>query len=118
MLIQIHTDSHIRNNDALRDEVRSELEGALTRRFADRLQRLEIHLQDVNGHKTGSGIRCGIEAHLGRLPTGHGQCDGAIGPGRHRLGRGNARACAGSSPGPARRPQRARVDVGSGPLGP
>ena len=64
MLIQVRTDSHIRNNDALRDDVRTELEGALTRRFADRLQRLEIYLQDVNSHKTGTGIRCGIEAHL------------------------------------------------------
>ena len=68
MLIQVRTDNHIRNNEALRDEVRAELEGALTRRFAERLQRLEVYFQDTNSHKKGTDIRCAIEAH----PAGYG----------------------------------------------
>ena len=67
MLLQVRTDNHIQNNDALRERVRAEVEGALLPQFADRLQRVEVYLQDVNSHKGGNDTRCAIEAH----PAGH-----------------------------------------------
>jgi hypothetical protein len=67
MLIQVRTDNHIANREDLADRVRAEVEGAVERRFADRLRRVEVYLQDVNSHKGGVDKRCSIEAH----PAGH-----------------------------------------------
>jgi hypothetical protein len=64
MLIQVRTDNHIRNSQALMDDVRTEVENAVRRRYAERLQRVEVYLQDVNSHKRGVDTRCAIEAHL------------------------------------------------------
>jgi hypothetical protein len=64
MLLQVRTDNHIDNSEGLADRVRAEVEGALTRRFSDRLQRVEVYLQDVNSHKGGVDKRCTIEARL------------------------------------------------------
>lgn len=64
MLIQVRTDNHIRNSEALSDNVRTEVENAVRRRYAERLQRVEVYLQDVNSHKRGAATRCAIEAHL------------------------------------------------------
>lgn len=64
MLFQVRTDNHIPNNEALQDRVQAEVEGTLLPRFADRLQRVEVYLQDVNGHKGGIDKRCAIQAHL------------------------------------------------------
>src|SRR4051794_25320123 len=64
MLFQLRTDNHIPNSEDLAASVRADVEGALTRRYADRLRRIEVYLQDVNGHKGGVDTRCAIEAHL------------------------------------------------------
>ena len=64
MLFQLRTDNHIQNSEGLAAAVRAEVEGSLTRRFSDRLHRVEVYLQDVNSHKKGVDKRCAIEAHL------------------------------------------------------
>ena len=70
MLIQVRTDNHIKNNEALADRVRGEVENALQPRFTGRLRRVEVYLQDTNGVKGGVDRRCSIEAHLaGRQPV-------------------------------------------------
>jgi len=67
MQFQLRTDNHIPNSEGLIDRVRGEVEAALQRRFADRLRRVEVYLQDVNGAKGGVDKRCSIEAR----PAGH-----------------------------------------------
>lgn len=67
MQVQVRTDNHIQNNEALIEQVRAEVEGALQPRFTDRLHRVEVYLQDTNSHKGGTDIRCAIEAHLAGL---------------------------------------------------
>lgn len=64
MHFQVRTDNHVDNSEGLAEWVRSEVEGALTPRFSDRLRRLEVYLQDMNSHKGGIDKRCSIEAHL------------------------------------------------------
>ena len=64
MLFQLRTDNHIKNNEALADHVRAAVDGSLTGHSAARLRRVEVYLQDVNGHKGGIDKRCAIEAHL------------------------------------------------------
>ena len=64
MLFQLRTDNHIKNSEELAGRVRADLEGSLTRQYADRLHRVEVYLQDVNGRKGGIDKRCAIEAHL------------------------------------------------------
>ncbi|HZY86490.1 MAG TPA: HPF/RaiA family ribosome-associated protein [Gemmataceae bacterium] len=64
MLFQVRTDNHIANSEGLSDHVRAEVEGTLTRRFADRLRRVEVYLKDVNGRKGGIDKNCAVEAHL------------------------------------------------------
>jgi len=67
MLLQVRTDNHIENTEALQETVRAEVEGSLTPHYSDRLRRVEIYLQDTNSHKGGIDKRCTIEAH----PAGH-----------------------------------------------
>ena len=64
MLVQVRTDNHIPNSEALSDRVQAEVEGALARRYADQLRRVDVYLQDVNAQKGGIDKRCAIEAHL------------------------------------------------------
>jgi len=64
MLVQVRTDNHIPNSQELSDRIQAEVEGALERRYADQLRRVEVYLQDVNGQKGGIDKRCAIEAHL------------------------------------------------------
>jgi hypothetical protein len=69
MHFQVRTDNHIDNNEALADGIRAEVEGALGSRYHDQVRRVEVYLQDVNGHKGGIDIRCAIEADLAGYPA-------------------------------------------------
>jgi|GEM_PF-730721 len=65
MHFQVRTDNHIHNSEALETKIRDEVEGALlTPRFADRVRRVEVYLQDMNSHKRGVDTRCSIEVSL------------------------------------------------------
>ena len=70
MHIQINTDSNIEGREKLTAHVRSVVESALNR-FRDRITRVQVHLSDQNGDKSGQNDkRCMIEARLkGRQPT-------------------------------------------------
>ncbi len=68
MHFQVRTDNHIKNSEALADHVRAEMDGALIERYADRIRRVEVYLQDMNAQKGGDDIRCSIELHLAGLP--------------------------------------------------
>lgn len=74
MQIIVHS-PHVNVNE---DRVREEVEHALER-FADRITRVEVYLQDVNGGKGGNDKQCKVEArprgldpvtaeHLGAQP--------------------------------------------------
>ena len=64
MQINIQTDSTIANNAGLNEHVQSVLEAALSR-FRDNITRIEVHLSDSNGPKSGADdIRCVMEARV------------------------------------------------------
>jgi ribosome-associated translation inhibitor RaiA len=64
MQVQLNTDRHFTGSDALSDRVSGDIEDALSR-FDDRLTRVEVHINDVNGAKAGDrDIRCMLEARL------------------------------------------------------
>jgi uncharacterized protein (UPF0335 family) len=70
MQVQFNSDKNIAGVDART----AELEGVLTDqldRFSERITRLEVHLSDVNSHKSGQDDkRCMLEARLaGRDPV-------------------------------------------------
>ena len=69
MQIQINTDHHIEGHEALVAWATSEVKTALGR-HSGHITRVEVHLSDENGHKTGqSDKRCVMEARLeGRQP--------------------------------------------------
>lgn len=69
MHIQINTDRNIEGHEALADRVRVTVESALSR-FSARITRVEVHLSDENGDKSGqTDKRCMMEARLaGRQP--------------------------------------------------
>ena len=64
MLFQVRTDNHIKNSEELTGRVQAEVEGSLAHHHSERVRRVEVYLQDVNGHKGGLDKRCAIEAHL------------------------------------------------------
>jgi hypothetical protein len=64
MLVQLNTDSSIAGNDDLAREVTATVEDALDR-FAERITRVEVHLNDVNRDKGGVDKRCLMEARIG-----------------------------------------------------
>ena len=70
MQIQVNTDSNIEGREKLTAHVRSVVESVLNR-FNDRITRVEVHLSDQNGGKSGQDDkRCMMEARLkGRKPT-------------------------------------------------
>ncbi|MEO8453368.1 MAG: HPF/RaiA family ribosome-associated protein, partial [Gemmatimonadota bacterium] len=70
MQIQINTDRHIQGDEALAAEVRGVVEAALSR-ASDHITRVEVHLSDQNGDKSGHiDKRCVMEARLeGRQPV-------------------------------------------------
>jgi len=69
MQIQINTDHNIEGHEALATHVRGVVEGALDH-FRDQVTRVEVHLSDEVGHKSGQNDkRCVMEARLqGRQP--------------------------------------------------
>jgi ribosome-associated translation inhibitor RaiA len=70
MKIQINTDAHIDGNEAVGARVSATVEQALDR-FSEHITRVEVHLADENGSKTGQrDQRCMLEARLeGRKPV-------------------------------------------------
>lgn len=70
MQILVNTDNNIEGRERLTAHVTGVLEGAFDR-FRDRITRIEVHLSDENGGKTGQDDkRCMLEARLeGRQPT-------------------------------------------------
>ena len=67
MLVQVHTDNHIRGSEAFSRQVEAEVTTAVDR-FASQITRLDVHLHDENSHKRGEApFRCVIEAR----PAGH-----------------------------------------------
>lgn len=67
MQIQVNTDDHVHGREDVTRAVTQEVEHAL-QRFAARIQRVEVHLGDVNADKHGpDDKRCMIEAR----PAGH-----------------------------------------------
>jgi len=70
MQIQVHTDHNIEGHQALTDHVSGVVERALNR-VGEHITRVEVHLSDVNGDKSGpSDKRCMMEARLeGRQPV-------------------------------------------------
>ena len=70
MHIQINTDSNIDGREKLATRIKDVVESALSR-FSDRITRIEVHLSDHNGDKSGQDDkRCMMEARLqGRQPT-------------------------------------------------
>ena len=67
MQIQVNSDNHIQGGKRLEDWVKSTLEATLER-YEEDLTRIEVHLRDENGEKSGPhDKRCQIEAR----PKGH-----------------------------------------------
>jgi ribosome-associated translation inhibitor RaiA len=61
MHVQVNTDSHIRGSEELTRRIEADVDAVLGR-FADRITRVEIQLNDVNSRKSGSDDkRCLIE---------------------------------------------------------
>ncbi len=69
MQVQINTDQHIEGHEALATWATAEVTKTLSH-HKDQITRLEVHLGDENGRKTGQGDkRCMLEARLqGRQP--------------------------------------------------
>lgn len=70
MKIQLNTDVHIDGKEALAAQVSATVEQALDR-FSEHITRVEVHLADENGGKSGQkDHRCMLEARLeGRQPV-------------------------------------------------
>ena len=70
MKIQLNTDVHINGTEALAAKVSATVEQALAR-FGEHVTRVEVHLSDENGGKSGQqDQRCMLEARLeGRQPV-------------------------------------------------
>ncbi|MHC5653760.1 HPF/RaiA family ribosome-associated protein [Stappia sp.] len=69
MQIQINTDENVAGGDDLSARISAEIHNRLDR-FSQHITRIEVHLSDQDGKKTGSSDkRCLIEARLeGRQP--------------------------------------------------
>ena len=70
MKIQVNTDAHIDGHERLAAHVSATIEHAL-KRFSDHITRVEVHLSDENGDKSGpQDQRCMLEVRLeGRQPV-------------------------------------------------
>ena len=67
MHVQVNTDSNVSGSSDLQLQVERVVEGALGR-FGDRITRVEVHFNDVNGKKSGDEeIRCMMEGRLGGM---------------------------------------------------
>jgi ribosome-associated translation inhibitor RaiA len=64
MQVQIHTDNHVKGGGELSTFVESEVRGTLER-FGEQITRVEVHVNDTNGHKPGiHEKRCLMEARI------------------------------------------------------
>lgn len=64
MIIQVNSDSHVDGNVNVVVEVEQKVQRALER-YAERITRVEVHLNDENAHKNGQNDqRCLMEARL------------------------------------------------------
>lgn len=70
MQVHINTDHHVAGSPGLSRHIETELHRALSK-FADRITRIEVHLNDMNSAKqVGDDKRCVIEARVnGRQPV-------------------------------------------------
>lgn len=71
MKINLNTDNHIPADARMVEHVETVVQGALSR-FEGRITRVEVHLSDVNSHKSGDGVdkRCVLEARpAGQQPV-------------------------------------------------
>jgi ribosome-associated translation inhibitor RaiA len=70
MKIQVNTDSNIQGHEALAAQISATVEHVL-KHFQDHVTRVEVHLSDQNGDKSGQqDKRCVMEARLeGRAPV-------------------------------------------------
>ena len=66
MQIQINSDHHITGSPELAGHVQALVRDTLDR-YSDRITRVEVHLNDINGVKGGADKRCLMEARLGGL---------------------------------------------------
>jgi ribosomal subunit interface protein len=67
MQVLVNSDHHIHAGEELSARVEGVVRGALER-FEDRVTRVEVHLNDLNSHKTGDrDKRCLMEARVGGL---------------------------------------------------
>ncbi len=68
MQIEVSTDSNIEGREKFADHVKGVVEDALSR-FSKRITRVDVHLTDVSGHKSGhNDTRCVVEARLEGRP--------------------------------------------------
>lgn len=70
MQIQFNTDKTISGDEKQQEYFSSQIAKGLDR-FQDHITRIEVHLADVNGDKSGTNdIRCALEARMeGKQPT-------------------------------------------------
>ena len=67
MQVQVNTDNTVEGSEGLARHVEDVVQNTLGR-FGDRITRLEVHLNDVNGKKAGDDDhRCQMEARLAGL---------------------------------------------------
>ncbi len=67
MQVQVRSNHTVTGGESLTAEVQAEVQAALGH-HADRVTRVEVHLQDVNAGKGGErDKRCAMEAHVGGL---------------------------------------------------
>jgi ribosome-associated translation inhibitor RaiA len=67
MQVLVNSDHHIKGSESVTERVESIVTAAIDR-FADRITRVEVHLNDVNGAKRGENDkRCMMEARPGGL---------------------------------------------------
>ena len=64
MQIQINSDHHITGSPELAGRVQALVRDTLDR-YSDRITRVEVHLNDLNGEKGGADKRCLMEARVG-----------------------------------------------------
>lgn len=69
MIIQLNTDTNVKESEALKARFTSILTEGLSR-FSEHISRVEVHLSDDNGHKDGlNDKRCMLEARIeGKKP--------------------------------------------------
>jgi ribosomal subunit interface protein len=60
--IQVHA-ADVSHSDAINEHIRNEVEHAL-KRFTEQVTRVEVHLHDDNGPKSGKDKRCVVEVRL------------------------------------------------------